>query len=324
MSAEPQVAYEDRFAVFWGGGLGDLLAVRPLLMALTERLREPPHFFTTAHHLEGLFDALGLDVRLHVLPTKPREALAVFRRLGTRFDWIYLGPHPRLKTRLLARVVGARHIWSRRHSEVDGFIAEQLAADMRALGLATPVRPYGGGAGLVHAEVVVPDDYLVFHAGAKARWETTRWPTQRWRELLKRTLAASALEVVLVGVEAERPMLEELREDLDDAQRRRARVETDWNLPQLVTAVERSRGVVCHNSGVLHLSAALGKPTLALTGSSARYWRPPYPHVVNLESGACGLACNQYRCPVPFYRARCIRELDVEAVVTTMRETFGI
>lgn len=324
MSAARRVQPQDRFAVFWGGGLGDLLAIRPLLMALAERLEEPAYFFTTAQHLEGLFEALNLKARLQVLPTAPREALAVFRRLGVRFDWIYLGPHPRLKTRLLARVVGAERIWSRRHPEIDAFIVEQLAADMHLLGLDAPVQPYGGGTELRRARVAVPRDYLVFHPGAKARWETTRWPAERWRELLQRTLGACASDVVLVGVEPERPMLESLLQDLDTAVRRRVQVAADWSLPQLVSALEGSRGVVCHNSGVLHLSAALGRPTLALTGSSARYWRPPYPHVVNLTSGACGLACNQYRCPVPFYRARCIRELGVGAVVTAMRERFGL
>ena len=318
------MAPRDRFAVFWGGGLGDLLAIRPLLLALEGRLEAPPHFFTTAHHLEGLFEALGLKVQLHVLPTGPREALAVFRRLGLRFDWIYLGPHPRLKTRLLARVVGAGCIWSRRHPEVDGFIVEQVAADMRAMGLDAPVQPYGGGAGLARAQVTLPRDYLVFHPGAKPRWETTRWPAQRWQELLQRTLAASAVDVVLVGVETERPMLEALSRGLDDTGRRRVHVAADWSLPQLVSAVEGSRGVICHNSGVLHLAAALGKRTLALTGSSARYWRPPYPQVLNLASGACGLACNQYRCPVPFYRARCIRELDVATVAAAARQRFGL
>lgn len=324
MNGAPRVEAKHRFALFWGGGLGDLLAIRPLLMALAGRLEAPPHFFTTAHHLEGLFEALGLQVQLQVLPAAPREALAVFRRLGVRFDWLYLGPHPRLKTRLLAQVVGAERIWSRRHPDAGGFIAEQVAADIPALGLAGPSEPYGGSAGLVRAAVAVPRDYLIFHPGAKPRWETTRWPAQRWRGLLQRTLAASTAEVVLVGVEPERPMLESLLEGLDAGARGRVHVAADWSLPQLVSGVEGSRGVICHNSGVLHLAAALGKPTLALTGSSARYWRPPYRHVMNLTSGACGLACNQYRCPVPFYRARCIRELEVDAAMEAARRLLQL
>ena len=57
--------------------------------------------------------------------------------------------------------------------------------------------------------------------------------------------------------------------------------------------------------------------------SSARFWRPPYAHVKNVTSGACELACNQYRCPVPFYRARCIRELGVDPVFEALRPALG-
>jgi ADP-heptose:LPS heptosyltransferase len=316
-----QLGPGDRFAIFWGGGLGDILALRPLLLALEGQLDTPPDFFSTATHMQGLFQELGLRVTHHVLPAKPRAALGYFRDMGVRFDWLYLGAYPRIKTRMLAHVVGAERIWSRRHADAHPFVGEQVLADLRDLGFADP-QPYGGGMGLPRAAVMLPSDYLLFHPGAKARWETTRWPADRWRRLLQRVLGASGPEVVLVGVEAERAELEALLQGLDAVASRRVRVETSLPLAGLVSAVEGSRGVVCHNSGILHLSAALGRPTVAVTGSSARFWRPPYAHVRNVSSGACELACNQYRCPVPFYRARCIRELAVEPVFEALRSAM--
>lgn len=312
----------DRFAIFWGGGLGDILALRPLLLALEGTLDVPPDFFSTATHISGLFRELGLKVTHHVLPAQPMAALKYFRDLGTRFDWIYLGAYPRIKTRMLAHVVGAGRIWSRHHGDAHAFVGEQVLADVREFGLPA-IPPYGGSAALPRVSVPLPQDYLLFHPGAKARWETTRWPANRWRALMQQVLKRSGPEVVLVGVEAERPELESLLQGLDTAARDRVRIETGLPLAGLVTAVEGSRGVVCHNSGILHLSAALGRPTVAVTGSSARFWRPPYAHVQNVTSGACELACNQYRCPVPFYRARCIRELDVEPVLEAMQPMLG-
>lgn len=320
MNTPVRVEAHHRFAIFWGGGLGDVLVLRPMLMALAERLQEPPLFFTTAHHLEGLFEDLGLAVQLHVLPTAPLDALKVFRRLG-RLDWIYLGPHPRLKTRLLAQVVGAAHIWSVQHPDADVFIGEQVSADIRALGLLGPgvsAAPYGGAWDEVPAGP--EQDYLVFHPGAKPRWETTRWPHGHWQELIRRVLAESMLDIQLVGTDSERELLDSLVAGLPDALRTRVRIGTQLSLQGLGKALMASRGVVCHNSGVLHLAAMLGRPTVAVTGSSARSWRPPYPHVANVSSGACELACNQYRCPVPFYRARCIRLLEVETAMQAVRE----
>jgi hypothetical protein len=313
---------QDRFAIFWGGGLGDILVIRPLLMALAGKLEQPPYFFTTAQHLEGVFEALGLEVQLHVLPTSPRAALKVFRRLGLRFDWIYLGPNPRLKTRLLAQVVGAERIWSMHHEGVPVFLGDQILADVRSLGLADSgpaTQPYGGE-WRPEAASAQDEGYLVLHAGAKGRWQTKQWPEAKWVRFMDWLLQDSTLRLILVGTPEERALLEGLKTALPEGVRERVQLRTDYSLAALAACLRGSRGVVCHNSGVMHLAALLGKPTLVLTGSAPLFWRPSYAHVLNLDSGRCGLACDQYRCPVPFYRARCIRELEVEAVIAAAQD----
>ncbi len=315
----PLLQRSHRFAMFWGGGLGDILTLRPLLIGLETALDKQAHFFTTATHLPDLFSELGLATHVQVLPARPAAAYSALRKLGISFDWLYLGPYPRLRTRMLAAVVGAQHVWSRQHTDAQPFIGEQVLADIRALGLTGPDairRPYGGRwdyASPSQGKVARP--YLVLHAGAKDRWETTRWPDERWAAFLRRLLERRALEAVLVGVPGERDRLERLCGYLGPELNPRVRIETGLDLSRLAALLDGAAGVVCHNSGVLHLAAMLDRPTVALTGSSARFWRPPYAHVLNLTSGACELACNQYRCPVPFYRARCIRELDVDAVL---------
>ena len=315
----------DRFAVFWGGGLGDVLVIRPLLAALEVALDHPPYFFTTSSHLLSLFQELELRTELYILPKGPSAALRVLREVGVRFDWLYLGPYPRIKTRLLARVVGAKRIWSRRHAHVHAFIGEQVLADTVAFGLQgamTASQPYGGPWTLPRSVRPKVCDYLLLHPGAKDRWETTRWPDERWVELMGCILRETRKDLMLVGVPSERLKLEYFRERLEAAHQSRTVVSADLSLPELASAVEASSGVICHNSGILHLSAMLGKATLAITGSTAEFWRPPYPHVVNVTSGACGLACNQYRCPVPFFNAKCIRELGVEKVMDAARAQF--
>lgn len=321
MSAPSLVRTQDRFALFWGGGLGDILVVRPLLLALAQHLERPPYFFTTAQHLEGVFGALDLPVDLQVLPTAPLDALRVFRRLKVRFDWIYLGPHPRLKTRLLAEVVGARRIWNVRHLDAERFIGEQVLADVRDLGLAglpAATLPYGGEWG-AHATHSGDGGYLVLHPGAKGRWQTKQWPEEKWRELMAWLLEASRLRLILVGTPDEQAMLDGLKAAQPEGVCSRLQVRTDYALADLAVCLRGSRGVICHNSGVMHLAAMLGKPTLVLTGSAPLHWRPPYTNVQNLDSGLCRLACDQYRCPVPLYHARCIRGLELDAVISAAK-----
>lgn len=315
-----------RFAIFWGGGLGDILALRPLLMALEATLDTPPFFFTTATHMQGLFSQLGLRTQPHILPPKPAAALRTIWNLGVRFDWLYIGPYPRIKTRMLAHAVRARRIWSKHHATVSPFIGEQVLADVRDLGLQGPEAihlPYGGkwpGAEPErNGKVETARPYLVLHPGAKGRWETTRWPEACWTGLMQQILLETDLELMLVGVPSEQSQLEALRERLESDASKRIRVEADISLPGLAATLESSSGVICHNSGILHLATMLGRATVAVTGSSAIFWRPPYAHVVNVTSGACNIACNQYRCPVPFFHAKCIRHLQVADVMIAVR-----
>lgn len=321
----PLLKRNHRFAIFWGGGLGDILTLRPLLMGLEEALDTKVHFFTTATHLQDVFPSFGLDtVEVRILPSRPFAALRAVHASGIRFDWLYLGPYPRIKTRMLAHAVWPKRIWSLRHADVHPFLGEQVLADIRAFGLDGPAAirlPYGGPWHRPGSKQDAPaHSYLVLHPGAKDRWETTRWPDEHWAALIRRLLLETLLDLVLVGVRSETPQLEELVGQFDAATGSRLTVRTDLSLAGLASLLEAGVGTICHNSGILHLSAMLGKPTVAVTGSSANFWRPPYPHVINVTSGACDLACNQYRCPVPFYDARCIRELSVEAVMRTVRE----
>lgn len=316
--AEVEIKRGDRFSVFWGGGLGDVLVIRPLLMALESALEIPPDFFTTATHLQGLFKELGLRTALHILPKRPIAALRVFRDLGVRFDWLYLGPHPGIRTRLLAQGVGARQIWTRRHADADAFLGEQVLADVKTFGLKGPAAihlPYGGDWRPGAAASGGRAPYLVMHPGVKPGWQTKQWPDEHWITLIARLLKESEFDLHLVGTPSESVHLQKLAASQDAIAHARVWIYADLDLSGLAAMVRSSRGVICHNSGVMHLAAMVGRPTLSLTGSSPHYWRPPYPHVLNLTSGACGLACNQYRCPVPFYRARCIRRLSVETVM---------
>jgi hypothetical protein len=309
---------EDSFGILWGGGLGDILVLRPLLMALESALAQPPYLLTTATHLSGLFEQLDLRTRLRILPQAPAAALAELRRLDLKFDWLYLGPHPRIKTRMLAHMMRPRRIWGRRHAAVGPFLSEQIRADIDAFGLTLPGsihEPYGGRWPASLPPPGLHRDYLLLHPGAKGRWQTKLWQDERWAEFMARLLGESEVDLMLVGVPEESPHLKMLQAHQAVALRQRVSIRTDLPLLELAQHIAGSRGVICHNSGVMHMAAMLGKPTLVLTGSSPLYWRPPYPHVVNLTSGACNLACDQYRCPVPFFNARCIRELSVTDVM---------
>ncbi|EQD75241.1 lipopolysaccharide heptosyltransferase II [mine drainage metagenome] len=268
---------------------------------------------------------MGLPIQRLLLPGAPLDALYAVRRAG-HFDRVYSGPHSRWRTRWLARAVDADQ-YGPHHPHGDGrFLADVIAADVAAMGWTEkPPPPYGSRPLFPsppgQADPDLPDEpYLIAHPGCKTGWETKNWPMDRWSALLHE-LTRAGWRVRLVGNPNEYEALHVLSESLSAP--RQVTIHTDWPLWQLERAIATARGVVCHNSGIMHLALAYLRRTIVLTGSSAPYWRAPYEWVRNLTSGDCDLACNRYRCPVPGFRARCIRNLEVGRVVAACHQHWG-
>jgi ADP-heptose:LPS heptosyltransferase len=124
-------------------------------------------------------------------------------------------------------------------------------------------------------DVVPSRPLLALHPGSGS--ESKNWPESRWAELLGALLARSDLDLLLVGGEAEGRRLERLAAPLPTA-----RVSLARNLPltELAGRLINCAGFVGHDSGISHLAAALGLPTLILWGPSPEaVWRPPGDHV---------------------------------------------
>mgnify|MGYP001826308185 CR=1 FL=1 len=311
-----------RVAVLWGGGLGDMLVIRPLLRRMNEQWGVRPHYLSRAIHFPDLFPALGLDVTLHQLPSHLPEVIREVRKHRGNFDAVYTGGKATLKTRLLGHLMATGSLWNLNHNDCSPFIQEQVLAECRALGL--------GGFSIdelveetknwckAGAETGAVDGrYLVLHPSSKDGWQTKDWPDQNWRELARHLNEDHGQTICLVGTPKERPRLEQLVEGIVPADR--AQVLTTLSVPGLFRLVERSAGVICHNSGLLHVAVQLGKKTLCLNGSSGNFWRAPYPWVENIDSGQCSLRCNRYRCPVPGFDARCIKGVGVARVLDRAR-----
>jgi ADP-heptose:LPS heptosyltransferase len=260
----------------------------------------------------------GIEVER--LSPDPRSLTPFIKKWRRRFDFLYLGPHPTWKTSILGRLLAPRVLWRQRHPEANPFLVEQIRADISELGLAKPdyykmfaeVFPWGVRQNCNPFGSEVP--FLVLHPGAKQRWQTTRWPVQNWQALIIRILQNSGYSLCLVGIESESEMLASFLELLPRHSRSRIKLSVSLPMKEIASLIASSSGVVCHNSGILHMATFLKKKTIAVTGSSARYWRPPYPWVLNVTSGQCELACNCYSCLVPFYHARCIQHLSVDRV----------
>ncbi|MBI5819767.1 MAG: glycosyltransferase family 9 protein [Verrucomicrobia bacterium] len=99
------------------------------------------------------------------------------------------------------------------------------------------------------------------------------WPADRWAAVIRALREQAGSNILLIGGEA------------DDTVRRALapfNLPTAWNLPlpQLAAILERCALFAGHDSGITHLAAAVGVPTLALFGpTSPNIWSPLGPRV---------------------------------------------
>jgi heptosyltransferase-2 len=106
-----------------------------------------------------------------------------------------------------------------------------------------------------------------------------RWPIGHYAELA-RGLAANNIAIWVLGAPNERPLADEIAA----AGGARVRDLTGPGLRDSILALTAADAVVANDSGLMHVAAALGTPTIALFGpSSPRLWAPLNPLAAVLE-----------------------------------------
>ena len=119
---------------------------------------------------------------------------------------------------------------------------------------------------------------LGFHMGSGSARKN--WPIERWIELTE-SLDGLFDDFLLVGGEADNELV---REFCSRCRIRRLRSLLNANLSELSLALNECRFFVGHDTGVTHLAAAVGTPTVALFGATdPAVWAPLGEHV-----GWCG------------------------------------
>jgi ADP-heptose:LPS heptosyltransferase len=165
--------------------------------------------------------------------------------------------------------------------------------------------------------------FVVFHLWPGGyRSELKEWPLESWRDLGRR-LADRGYSIVLTGSEAD----EERTERFARACHAAGTVENAagrYALSELVDVLRRSSCVVSVNTGVMHLAAAIGAPTVALNGpTSETRWGPVGERVrsVNADLPGCGylnLGFEYDRGP-----ADCMQAISVDRVAATVFDLLG-
>ena len=161
---------------------------------------------------------------------------------------------------------------------------------------------------------------VVFHLGSGPRYYK-RWPAERFIALAERLrLQKPNLLIVLTGQPFERPLIEHF------IARYSGRVVDATGLGLIVKAAAllvECDLLVANDTGIMHLGAAMGAPTVGIFGPvSPQRWAPVGPRATAVS--ASGVACSPcvetylLRDPVDCSntdRMRCLREVSVDMVL---------
>lgn len=142
------------------------------------------------------------------------------------------------------------------------------------------------------------------NTGSGGRWPNKRWPTERWRELIALILSSSDAQVLLLGGPDEREEQPRLREGFDA--RRVLSAGCDNPIRRFGQIVSMCTGLVTGDTLGLHLSLALGIPTVALFG-------PTSSHEIEMYALGTRLAPQDCAC---FYRKTCTRPVPCLATIS--------
>lgn len=175
-----------------------------------------------------------------------------------------------------------------------------------------PVLPTGGEWGDVARAIGLAPDARFALLAPGAGWSTKRWPAARFAALAQR-LAQDGLRVVVTGSSEERALVHEVAAPAGALE-----VAAD-DLPAAIALCARARVVVSNDSGLAHLAAAAGAPTVALFGPTNPDLTGPLGARVTVLRAGCDarptgrhLHCHDqagYSCP-----ASCWDALTVERV----------
>ena len=162
-------------------------------------------------------------------------------------------------------------------------------------------------------------DLVVFHPWASGQKSFLReWPDERWLALAERLRQEKTLFVITCGP-AELARTEGLVAKMWERGLRAEPFAGTDGFKTLARMLPRTRVVVSVNTGVMHLAAIVGAPTVSLNGpTNGARWGPVGPCVFGVQ--ASGEDCGYLHLGFDFHRQAtdCMERITVEQVVAAV------
>ena len=200
--------------------------------------------------------------------------------------------------------------------------ARPLGFDLVPIAFHLPVHAFARAAveaTLARQGIAPGEPYALMAPGT--RWETKRWPAEHFAAVARRLRSEHGLPIVLTGMTDESGVARQVAESAGGGI---VSLAGRTKLAEMIALVAGATIVVMHDSGPMHLAAALNKPMVAIYGPTSPrrtgpYRRPETIARVNVPCSPCRIK-RVADCP---YGHRCMKDLSPDAVSAKVTQALS-
>lgn len=165
---------------------------------------------------------------------------------------------------------------------------------------------------------------IALHLGSAQGMEFRRWPLERFVRLAEELrVRCATLSIVLTGTAVEKDLIHDFRHKYSGHAVDGSDLGTIENT---VGVLRRCKLLVSNDTGIMHLGAAIGTPTVGLFGpNTPRHWAPIGPRATYVYDTAapCSPCINNYANRTPLVcvnseKSRCMHDISVAAVLAAV------
>lgn len=171
------------------------------------------------------------------------------------------------------------------------------------------------------------DLIIGFHAGTgeTKNLHLRRWPMDRWTELGDYLISEKGAKVLIFGG----PNEYELKEKIKSAMKKEPILVNDTNFRQSVALVGKCKYFISNDSALMHVSAAMKVPTLAIFGPTNIKWVYPYGTLYaivtkNFECSPCYFYSKDPLLCKTDQDFACIKKITVNDILTGLKKLIEL
>ena len=153
---------------------------------------------------------------------------------------------------------------------------------------------------------------LLVHPGSRSPWRV--WPAAQYAAVIDRLQQEGQAHVALIAGPGEQATVQEITRHLRTPV---VHLDGKYTIPQLAAILASFNALLCHDSGPMHLAAAVGTHVVALFGSQPlNIWQPIGEGHVTLQPPLpCTHCVSPGQCqPQDSYHNHCVRNITADRV----------